>query len=42
MLARKHADIEVKGHICAYTYNTTNSEYLGQENGMRLVTNMRI
>ena len=31
--------IEVKGHICAYTQNAPNSEYLGQENGMRLITN---
>ena len=35
-LARKHTDIKVKGHICAYTQNASNNEYLGQENGMRL------
>ena len=40
--SKKHADIEVKGHICAYTQNAPNNEYLGQENGMRLVMNMRL
>ena len=28
---KKHADIEVKGHICAYTQNAPNNEYLGIE-----------
>jgi hypothetical protein len=40
--ASKRADIEVKGHICAYTRNAPNSEYLGQQNSMRLITNMRL
>ena len=38
--ASKQADIEVKGHIilCTYTRNAPNS---GQQNSMRLITNMR-
>ena len=28
-LAGKHADIKVKGHICTYTQNAPNNEYLG-------------
>jgi hypothetical protein len=40
--ASKHADIGVKGHICAYTRNAPNSEYLGQQDGMRLIMNMRL
>ena len=27
-LAGKHADIKVKGHICTYTQNAPNNEYL--------------
>ena len=30
------------GHICAYTQNAPNSEYLDQENSMRLIMNMRL
>ncbi len=40
--ASKQADIEVKGHICAYTRNAPNSECLGQQNGMRLIANMHL
>ena len=42
MLARKHADIEVKGHTCACMRYAPNNECLGQENDIRLITNMRL
>jgi hypothetical protein len=41
--ASKQADIGVKGHIiCPYMWNAPNSECLGQQDSMHLITNMRL
>ena len=40
LLSCMHTYIEVKGHICTYGWNAPNSEWLGQQNSMRLLRNM--